>query len=192
MEAMALSRPQVALHGCAIPARSSARAERGFTLFELLIVLVIIAALLAVAVPSLMGGGSSTTSARTAAIAAARTTGDAVDDFRKDHGGRPPTLGDRHDWPTSTPKLRNQGPVNTYTGRPYLRKRSIEALESQVARVVLPTERVAASVRFRLVYTSTPARPGGWSIVVRDTRDIAKPCYVRGGATAPPAGIAPC
>lgn len=153
--------------------------------------LVISAVVVAIGLKSRDGAG--TTAKRAGAISAARVVGDAVDDFRKDHAGRAPVLGNTADWPTNSLANRNRGPINTYTGRPYLRARSVEAFDSRIARVVGPGGTAPDPVRYLLQYSISPGRPGGWAIVVRDKRGTAAPCYLIGGSMPIPSGAgAPC
>ncbi len=168
-----------------LPAR-----ESGVALIEVVIVLIISATMMAVAMSSRESNGTSAT--RAGAISAARALGDAVNDFRKDHGGRSPALGTA-DWPTGTVAQRNRGPINTYTGRPYLRGKALDVLSSDIARVVGPGGTAPDPVRFVLQLSTAGGRPGGWAIVVRDKRAKAPPCHITGGAIAIPSGAGtPC
>ena len=173
------------------PSRESARARRAqehaFTLIELLVVLVIVAAVTAILIRSHSSTSASTM--RRSAIGAARSYGDAIDDFRKDHGGRPPVLGDAKDWPTGSAA---KGPRNTSDGRAYLRGSAPEAVGAKQAQLVGASASTTNGARFALQYAPVAATPGGWVIVVRDQRSQVKPCYVQGGAATPPAGMQLC
>ena len=174
---------------CSVPAGSGS--ERGFTLIEVVIVLVISAVMLAMAVLTM--DSDQSTAKRADAVAAARVLADAIEDFRKDHGGRPPAIG-TSDWPSAPAKLR-RGPVNTYTGRAYQRKRTISALESGVAVVAAGSTVAPAPVRFTLQYNRSAAgsRPGGWYIVVVDRLAKIRSCHVTGGSISIPASAGePC
>lgn len=165
--------------------------EAATSVLEVVIVLVIVAVMLAMMLRTRDANGSA--AHRVAAVSAARVMGDAIEDFRKDHGGRPPVLGHADDWPTTTLESRNRGPMNTYTGRPYLRHKAVGGVESDNARIVGGGASAPASVRFALQYYQTTGRPAGWVIVVRDQRGKYPPCYLRGGSMALPiSGVQPC
>lgn len=159
--------------------------EAAFTLIEVVIVCLITAVVLAMAFAGRDSSGGS--AHRAGAVSAARALGDSIQDFRKDHGGRPPVLGSA-DWPTTTTTTRNRGPRNTYTGRTYMRSRAIEVLDSRIAGVVSGGATAPAPARFTLQYYRVGGRPGGWTIVVRDNRGVIRPCHVTGGSMTPPSG----
>lgn len=166
------------------------RPEAGFTVIELVIVVVIAAVLL-----SIMGAAfdsARTASQRRSAIAAARTMGDAIEDFRKDHAGRPPLLAGAtagEDW---SQKPAN-GPRNRYLDEPYLES-APGALADGLA-VMTTGGGGGGGARWRLRYRQD-ADPAGWSIVVIDGRGTATRCAITGGAARPGqgalAGVGPC
>jgi prepilin-type N-terminal cleavage/methylation domain-containing protein len=154
--------------------------ERALTLVEVTIVLVIVAILLA----ALLWATRSTRSAsgRASVVAAARTYGDAIDDFRKDHGGRPPALGNARDWPDSA-----AGPRSAYTGDGYLGGAVPEAVAGRIATVAAAAP---TATRWTIRY-ATSAR--GWRITVEDSQRSTPTCTIAGGTPpAAPAGVGPC
>lgn len=151
--------------------------------------LVIVSVLIAAALQTRAPAESAAT--RAAAVSAARAIGDAVEDFRKDHAGRPPTLGSPQEWPTDTVTKRNRGPINTYTNRPYMRLQQLDVFTSDIARMVAAGTSAPTAVRWSLQYSINPGRPGGWLIVVRDGRNKVPPCHVHGGSIALPV-MSPC
>lgn len=121
-----------------------------------------------------------TSSSRAAAVASARAVGDAIDDFRKDHGGRPPTLGNARDWPNPV----MNGPRHRFSQRPYMRRGAPDALRNGVAMLVGPAGTATGTTRWSLQYAPSTAGAGGWSITVRDRRGAAPACSIGGGQLA--------
>jgi prepilin-type N-terminal cleavage/methylation domain-containing protein len=156
------------------------RPEEGFSLMEVIIVAAIIAAIGAAALWAT--ASSRTASGRVQAVAAARTIGTAVDDFRKDHGGRPPVLGHASDWPAPT----LAGPRDNYSDERYMQPKATHGITS--SDVAISAVGGATAQRWNLVYRTT-AR--GWSITVVDRDGRTHPCTIAGGQ-APAGGAGPC
>lgn len=123
---------------------------------------------------------SRTSSSRAAAVASARAVGDAIDDFRKDHGGRPPVLGNARDWPS--PVI--DGPRHGFSQRAYMRRGAPDALRGGVAVLVGPTGSAPGAARWALQYAPSTAGAGGWTITVRDSRGAGPACSIGGGQVA--------
>lgn len=149
--------------------------ERAFTLIELVIGMVIVGMLVGSVVTVMTTSRSS--SGRAAAIATARTLGDAIDDFRKDHGGRPPVLNNARDWPA--PVI--DGPRHSFSDQRYLRRGAPDALRNGAAMIVGPTGSATGGARWALQYAPSTVGAGGWTITVRDRDRRAPACSIGGG-----------
>lgn len=115
-----------ASHATHVPARAR---EAAFTLLEIVVVLVIIALIMGAGLSTLRGtkAQTQTNKARSVAI----QLGEAVQQFQRDHGGRPPTqpASGNADWnPTFTSPIDRSNPDAQGRGKPYARGASVEAL----------------------------------------------------------------
>lgn len=154
-------------------------------MIQVIIVLVIVAVLVAIAANVIPGARRS--GQKRQAVEAARTLADAVDQFRLDHGERPPQLSDAKDWPTPA-----RGPINSLTGQRYMKVQP-DALGSNW--LALGTSLTGA--QWNLVYRATNQAPHGFRIDVIYQGSTARPsCTItvdrapasivaNGGALAP-------
>lgn len=88
--------------------------DSAFTLVEVLVVMIIVSMMIGIALVGLSNTRKSSNSVN--AMSAATAYVDAVDQFRLAHGGRVPQMGSA-DWPTSSTKARNAGPLNAGNGK---------------------------------------------------------------------------
>jgi prepilin-type N-terminal cleavage/methylation domain-containing protein len=160
------------------PARRSRQREHAFSLLELVVVMLIVGVLIVGLVSALRSGRTS--SGRVAAIAAARSIGDAVEDFRKDHSGRPPVLGSAGDWPQPLAA----GPRSTYDRERYMRRGAPDPLTAGHAELVAGPGTGSGNARWLLQYTASGGGAARWSITVRDRTGVSPPCSIGGGTIA--------
>lgn len=155
-----------------------ARAEAGFSLLEIIVVLVIIGIMLAVGFASMRGSHARANSAKAKSVAI--QLGEAIQQFQRDHGGRPPGQPGTVDWGN-----RWVSPVDRGNGnKPYVSGTSVDALATNA--VSLETTAGAAgpgaSAIARIRYYENPAA-NLYALVVYINRDgTRRPvCWVSGG-----------
>jgi prepilin-type N-terminal cleavage/methylation domain-containing protein len=145
------------------PGPGARAGERAFGLVEVVVVLLVIGIVLTIAVRSL--GSAQEEGAVAKGRTTARTLGEAIEQFKRDRGGRVPAQPGGSDWSSDW-----RSPVDVANGdRPYAKAGSLEALDGAALALETATGTVApngAGAAVRLRYVADDAS-GLYAVVVR-------------------------
>lgn len=162
--------------------------EHAVTMVELIVVVLIVAVIVFAGLAAL--GGSKDTAQLSRARSAAVQLGEAVQQFQRDHGGRPPGQPGTADWGNGWVSPVDRGNGN----RPYLSRRAVEAVSDGAVSIEGSAGATGpgASPTARIRYLANPARNSYALVVyVRERGRLAPRCFISNSASASLAGLLP-
>lgn len=153
--------------------------DNAFTLVEVLIVMIILSMMIGIGIFGLSSTRKSSNS--TNAMSAATAYVDAIDQFRLAHGGRVPQMGSA-DWPTSSAKARNAGPINAGNGKKAYLKTLPESVDQGTV-VIAPYgsgitgNSNSARVLYGVIGTSSNTSQYALIVQKRQSKKLVDNCY---------------
>lgn len=145
-------------------------------MIELIVVVLIILIIGAIAVSSVRSGTANGSLATGRTLA--RSIAEGVEQFQRDHGGRPPRAVTSADWSKGSP-------VDVANGsRPYVRASAIEPLATGNGFVLLDGTATAAPSRYAIAINYVHDQQAGlYALVVRDLVRGRPECHVTNAGT---------